>query len=115
MTIPDQEELLQMPPAQAIGLLLGVIADLQRQLAEKSSPPKDSSNSSKPPATDIVPRTRSLRGRSGKKPGGQTGHPGQTRRQTVSPDLIQTQPCPSRCRPPWPSAARSSTCRQLTP
>jgi transposase len=91
MTIPDQEELLRMPPAQAIGLLLGVIADLQRQLAEKSSSPKDSSNSSKPPATDIVPRTRSLRGRSGKKPGGQSGHPGHTRRQTDTPDLIQLQ------------------------
>lgn len=89
MAIPTQDELLQMPPEQAIGLLLGVIADLQRQLAEKSSPPKDSSNSSKPPTTDIVPRTRSLRGRSGKKPGGQPGHRGHTRSLTDEPDLIQ--------------------------
>lgn len=98
MTIPTQQELLQMPQEQAIALLLGVIIDLQRQLADKSSPPKDSSNSSKPPATDPVPRTRSLRGRSGKKPGGQAGHPGTTRRQTT-PDLVRAQrpPCCSGC------------------
>jgi transposase-like protein len=96
MTIPTQQELLQMPQEQAIALLLDVISDLQRQLAEKSSPPKDSSNSSKPPATDVVPRTRSLRGRSGKKPGGQAGHPGTTRRQTT-PDLVQVQRPPCCC------------------
>jgi hypothetical protein len=74
MTIPTEEVLLQMPPEQAIGLLLGVITDLQRQLAEKSSPPKDSSNSSKPSSTDTIPRTRTLCGRSGKKSGVQPGH-----------------------------------------
>lgn len=89
MTTPTQEELLQMPPEQAIGLLLGVISDLQRQLAEKSSPPKDSSSSSKPSSTDTVPRTRTLRGRSGKKSGGQPGHQGHTRTLTDTPDLIQ--------------------------
>jgi transposase len=90
MTIPTQEALLQMPPGQAIGLLLGVITDLQRQLAEKSPPPKDSSNSSKPSSTDFVPRTRTLRGRSGKKSGGQPGHQEHTRTRTDTPDLIQT-------------------------
>ncbi len=91
MTIPTAEQLLQMPPEQAVGLLLGVIADLQRQLLDKSQPPKDSSNSSKPPASDIVPRTRSLRRPSGKKPGGQTGHRGFTRQPTEAPDLIKVQ------------------------
>ena len=96
MTIPTAEQLLQMPPEQAIGLLLGIIADLQRQLLDKSGPPKDSSNSSKPPASDIVPRTRSLRRPSGKKPGGQAGHRGHTRRQTDMPDLVRVQR-PSAC------------------
>ena len=91
MTIPTAEQLLAMPPEQAIGLLLGIIADLQRQLLDKSGPPKDSSNSSKPPSTDVVPRTRSLRRPTGKKPGGQTGHRGVTRQLTDTPDLVQVQ------------------------
>lgn len=91
MTIPTAEQLLQMPQEQAIGLLLGVIATLQQQLLDQSAPPKDSSNSSKPPSSDALPRTRPLRRSSGKKPGGQSGHRGFTRRQTDSPDLVQIQ------------------------
>jgi len=91
MTIPTAEQLLQMPPEQAIGLLLGVIADLQQQLLDQSAPPKNSSNSSQPPSSDPVPRTRSLRRSSGKKPGGQAGHRGFTRQPTDAPDLVQIQ------------------------
>lgn len=91
MTIPTAEQLSQMPPDQAIGLLLGIIADLQRQLLDKSQPPKDSSNSSQLPASDVVPRTRSLRRPSGKKPGGQPGHRGVTRRRADTPDLVQVR------------------------
>ena len=53
---------------------------------------KDSHNSSKPPSTDIgkVKRTVSLRGSSGKRPGGQPGHKGNTLEMSESPDLIVT-------------------------
>ena len=51
---------------------------------------KDSSNSSKPPSTDIgkVHRTQSLRTKSGKKPGGQQGHVGETLSFSETPNEI---------------------------
>jgi transposase len=50
---------------------------------------KDSSNSSKPPSTDgYAKKTRSLRQKSGKKPGGQAGHTGHTRSLAEHPDEI---------------------------
>jgi transposase len=60
---------------------------------------KDSHNSSRPPSTDPVwrKRTQSLRGRSGKLPGGQAGHRGETRPLTARPDRI-VEHRPQHCR-----------------
>ena len=64
------------------------IEELERRLELNSS------NSSKPPASDGLkkptrePRVRSLRERSGRKPGGQKGHRGETLRPVANPDLI---------------------------
>jgi transposase len=60
------------------------IAELERQLGLNSG------NSGKPPSSDGLKkkpvRVSSLRERSGKKPGGQKGHPGETLRQSESVD-----------------------------
>jgi transposase len=68
------------------------IAELERQLAASSR------NSSKPPSTDGLgkPAPKSLRGRSGRKPGGQPGHEGRTLRQVEKPDEVVVHE-PSAC------------------
>src|SRR5260370_39348780 len=59
---------------QRIGRLEEEVQELQGRLAQ------DSHNSHRPPASDGLgkPPPKSLRRPSGRKPGGQTGHPGRT-------------------------------------
>jgi len=62
------------------------ISELEGRLA------KNSSNSNKPPGSDGLkkePKTRSLRGKSGRKPGGQLGRIGKTLEQVPDPDHIE--------------------------
>jgi transposase len=75
-----------MTPEEAIAILRAENAALREQLvvalaeiqALKGQLAKDSHNSSKPPSSDgLARKPKSLRQRSGKKPGGQPGHPGQ--------------------------------------
>jgi transposase len=60
------------------------IAELEARLAANSG------NSSKPPSSDGLskpaPKTRSLRGKTRREPGGQPGHDGTTLRQVARPD-----------------------------
>lgn len=83
-----RNELLQLSKEQLVDMIL--ILEIRISALEK-----DSSNSSKPPSSDMSPpkRPRSLRERLGRKRGGQFGHPGTTRTQVEHPDDVIT------CRP----------------
>ncbi|MFQ5858624.1 MAG: transposase, partial [Anaerolineae bacterium] len=79
--ITEQEQMIESLTAR--------VKELEDQQA------KDSHNSSKPPSSDGPKRrrkTQSLRKASGKKPGGQPGHPGQTLQQVETADQIVVHP-----------------------
>jgi transposase len=67
-------------------LLTERVRDLEVRLA------KDSHNSSKPPSSDgfkrQLPRTRRLRRKTGKQPGGQLGHSGEPLHLVAEPDAV---------------------------
>jgi len=72
-----------------VQLLLGRVGEVEARLA------KDSHNSSKPPSSDPLghKRVRSQRRRSGKKPGGQLGHRGETLHLVGTADeLVEHRP-----------------------
>jgi transposase len=84
--------------AAQIGQLLQRIQELEARLG------KDSHNSSKPPSSDPPfkkPPPRTLRQRSGNKPGGQKNHPSVTRALADDPQHTVVIPLAGRC-----------TCRQ---
>jgi hypothetical protein len=94
-----------------IGLLREAVAGLQSQVADLAAQVKaNSRNSSKPPSSDGLakPAPKSLRGRSGRRPGRPKGQPGATMELSDHPDK-KVRHRPARC---GSSAGRSSTSRR---
>jgi len=105
---------------ERVNVLEGLIDALQERITTlERQRAKDSHNSSLPPSSDrFVRAPKSLRTKSGKKPGGQKGHRGHHLRQVEMPDEILIHPvlCCEQChhvpkKPPCLSDGRSSTCQ----
>ena len=94
--------------AQAVaGELRAELAEARQRIAElEAQAGKNSRNSSKPPSSDGLgkpaPKPKSLRKRTGRRPGGQDGHEGRTLRQVAVPDReVPHEPgCCAGCRRP---------------
>jgi transposase len=90
--VRSQQELLERQ-SQQIALLTTQAEDLQARLS------KDSHNSHLPPSSDRFKRQpKSLRKKSGKKAGGQPGHPGQHLQMAEEPDRVishRIESCPA--------------------
>ena len=90
---PDSHVLsAPVSPEAVIAAQQAVIAELQKRIAElERQLGLNSSNSGKPPSSDGLKkksaRVSSLREPSGKKTGGQPGHPGKTLSRTETPDV----------------------------
>jgi transposase len=78
--------------AEQIAALQAEVAELRRQLGQNSR------NSSQPPSSDspfAKPAPKSLRRKSGRRPGGQSGHPGSTLAQVSDPnERVRHEPGP---------------------
>jgi transposase len=88
--LAERDERIAAQDAE-IGLLREQLAVLQSQVADLAAQVKSSSrNSSKPPSSDGLakPAPKSLRGKSGRKPGRPKGQPGATMQLSGHPDTI---------------------------
>src|SRR5260370_11029547 len=80
--VRQQRQQLEVVLAQN-AVLQARVQELEGRLA------KDSHNSGKPPSSDgLARKTKSLRRRSGRQPGGQIGHRGETLRLVAVPDVV---------------------------
>lgn len=91
ITRDEFQTIYDQGPDAVYALITALVTDLQTQVQElKARLDTDSHNSNKPPSSDALkkPRTTSQRKPSGRKPGGQKGHPGRHLQFTDAPDTV---------------------------
>ena len=106
MKLFTREELLPLAhshPEVVVDIILALqerLVQLEQRVQElEAQLARNSSNSGQPPSSDGLskPSPKSLRAPSGRKPGGQPGHPGQTLQRVKNPDHIEVhrlEDCP---------------------
>lgn len=98
-------DLSKLSHAEKDALILSLLATIEELKATVSALEAklsaNSGNSNRPPSSDGLskgsPKPRSLRGKSGKKSGGQPGHPGKHLAWSENPNQIIIHATPSRC------------------
>ncbi|MGB6065473.1 MAG: IS66 family transposase [Desulfomonilaceae bacterium] len=102
LKIPSEDEIRAIyrqgeeATVQYVVNLMRVFGERLQALEDRMA--KNSSNSGKPPSSDgLAKKPKSLRHKSGKKSGGQAGHPGSTLNAVEHPDHIETHAV-QRCR-----------------
>ena len=88
-----KEELLKLEKEEIIEVLFAVIEQLTARISElETRLNQNSNNSSKPPSSDGLnkPPAKSLRQKTGRKPGGQVGHKGHGLKLEREPDEVVT-------------------------
>ena len=101
LQLPSDEE-IQAAYDQGKEAVVALIYATFQKMAERiqqleDQVAKNSNNSSKPPSSDgLAKKPKSLRHKSGKKSGGQPGHPGSTLQAVAHPDHIEVHPV-NRC------------------
>ena len=90
MVVAQADQIVRQ--GEQIARLEAEVAELKRRLGQNSQ------NSSRPPSSDspfVKPAPKSLRRKSGRRPGGQPGHPGSTLERVADPDsVVRHEPGP---------------------
>jgi transposase len=81
---------------QQLSVALQVFEQMQQRVQELEAQVKQDSHNSHWPSSRDKGRTKSLRERSGKKPGGQSGHEGRTLKMVSEPEQVVIH-CPAQC------------------
>jgi transposase len=91
------EALYQSGIEPTVTVLVELSAENEKYKLQIAKLSKNSTNSSKPPSTDIVRKPKSLRIKSGRPSGGQPGHKGHGLKQTATPERIIPLHCTGAC------------------